>query len=52
MNLPQVQYRYFDFHHECRNMHWDRITVLIDKMKDDLERQGFEAYKSYWKTPS
>lgn len=41
MNLPQVQYRYFDFHHECRNMHWDRITVLIDKMKDDLERQGY-----------
>jgi hypothetical protein len=45
INLPNVQYEYFDFHNECRNMRWDRISVLIEKMKDDLDKQGFEAHK-------
>jgi hypothetical protein len=40
VNLPEVRYEYFDFHTECRNMRWDRISILIEKLKDDLERQG------------
>jgi hypothetical protein len=43
LDLPKVRYEYFDFHNECRNMRWDRISMLIDKMKDDLEREGYEA---------
>ncbi|KAF8446152.1 SacI homology domain-containing protein [Boletus edulis BED1] len=36
-----AKYQYFDFHNECKNMRWDRINILIDKMQDDLLRQGY-----------
>lgn len=39
--MPGVRYEYFDFHNECRKMRWDRISVLVEKMKDDLERHGY-----------
>ncbi|OBA19840.1 hypothetical protein METBIDRAFT_45575 [Metschnikowia bicuspidata var. bicuspidata NRRL YB-4993] len=37
--LPQtlanhVKYIYFDFHHECRNMRWDRVKILIERLID------------------
>ncbi|KAF8641228.1 hypothetical protein AX17_000862 [Amanita inopinata Kibby_2008] len=41
LNLPNVRYQYFDFHNECKHMRWDRISVLIDKIKDELEQQGY-----------
>lgn len=44
LNLPNVRYQYFDFHHECRNMRWDRISVLIDKIRDELDNQGCVGY--------
>jgi hypothetical protein len=36
----QVRYEYFDFHHECKNMRWDRLSLLIDILEKDLVRQG------------
>lgn len=38
-NLPldiasDVEYIYFDFHHECRKMRWDRISLLLETLKD------------------
>lgn len=27
-----VKYIYFDFHHECRKMRWDRVKLLIDRL--------------------
>ncbi|EKM83477.1 hypothetical protein AGABI1DRAFT_110130 [Agaricus bisporus var. burnettii JB137-S8] len=41
LSMPGVRYEYFDFHNECRKMRWDRISVLVEKMKDDLERHGY-----------
>ncbi|KAF9568524.1 inositol/phosphatidylinositol phosphatase [Agrocybe pediades] len=41
LNLPDVKYQYFDFHAECKNMRWDRISVLIDQLKDDIDKQGW-----------
>ncbi|GLB36461.1 putative sacI homology domain containing protein [Lyophyllum shimeji] len=41
LNLPNVRYEYFDFHNECKHMRWDRISVLIDILKDDLEKAGY-----------
>ncbi|KAF9023437.1 hypothetical protein BDZ89DRAFT_1069917 [Hymenopellis radicata] len=41
LNLPNVRYEYFDFHNECKKMRYDRISVLIDSVKEDLERQGY-----------
>lgn len=34
-NLPssfisKVKYIYFDFHHECRSMRWERVKILLD----------------------
>jgi len=41
LNFPNVRYEYFDFHNECKHMRWDRISVLIDKMREDLDRHGW-----------
>lgn len=27
-----VKYIYFDFHHECRKMRWDRISLLLERL--------------------
>lgn len=29
-----VHYIYFDFHHECRNMRWDRVKLLIERLNE------------------
>lgn len=39
--LTDAKYQYFDFHNECKNMRWDRINILIEKMQDDLLKQGY-----------
>lgn len=41
MKNPHVHYTYFDFHHECKGLRFDRVSVLIDKLDADLERQGY-----------
>ncbi|GAA5862472.1 hypothetical protein JCM3774_002529 [Rhodotorula dairenensis] len=38
---PRVHYTYFDFHKECKGLRFDRVGVLIDKLHEDLERQGY-----------
>ncbi|CAG8548769.1 2260_t:CDS:10 [Paraglomus brasilianum] len=38
---PRLSYYYFDFHHECRNMRWDRIQILIDQIENELLQQGY-----------
>jgi hypothetical protein len=40
MGDPNLTYIHFDFHHECRNMRWDRINVLIDQIERQLAQQG------------
>ncbi|AMD21559.1 HFL297Wp [Eremothecium sinecaudum] len=32
-NDPQLKYIYFDFHHECSNMRWHRINLLVEQLK-------------------
>ncbi|KAG1885664.1 SacI homology domain-containing protein [Suillus subluteus] len=41
VEFPDVKYQYFDFHNECKHMQWDRISVLIEKMQEDLIQQGY-----------
>jgi hypothetical protein len=34
-----IRYIAFDFHKECRNMRWDRLSILLDQvaeMQDEL----------------
>ncbi|TFY69019.1 hypothetical protein EVG20_g3317 [Dentipellis fragilis] len=40
-NVPKVKYQYFDFHNECKHMRWDRISLLLDELKDELARDGY-----------
>lgn len=37
----KAHYRYFDFHTECKGMRFDRISLLIDALRTDLERMGY-----------
>ncbi|QPG74023.1 hypothetical protein FOA43_001342 [Brettanomyces nanus] len=30
---PDIKYTYFDFHHECRSMHWERVRLCLEKLK-------------------
>ncbi|KZT06321.1 uncharacterized protein LAESUDRAFT_700727 [Laetiporus sulphureus 93-53] len=39
--VPDSRYEYFDFHNECKHMHWDRIEVLLSRIEDDLIRYGY-----------
>ena len=41
LNLPDVHYEYFDFHKECSKMRWDRISLLFDKIQDNLVKQRY-----------
>ncbi|KAJ7596640.1 SacI homology domain-containing protein [Mycena floridula] len=41
INLSKVQYEYFDFHNECKNMRWDRISVLVDRIQNDLKKHSY-----------
>lgn len=41
LNMPRVKYVYFDFHAECSKMRWGRISLLLDRLKDDMLKQQY-----------
>ncbi|KAI9346942.1 SacI homology domain-containing protein [Obelidium mucronatum] len=41
LNDPNVRYLHFDFHHECKNMRWDKISKLVAEIEADLIAQGY-----------
>lgn len=38
---PELKYVAFDFHHQCKNMRWDRLSLLMDQITDDVDKNGF-----------
>ena len=40
LNTPSVRYEAFDFHHECRKMRWDRLSILMDRIAEEQEEMG------------
>ncbi|XP_071503651.1 phosphatidylinositol-3-phosphatase SAC1-like [Diadema antillarum] len=36
-----MRYESFDFHHECRKMRWDRLSILMDRLAKDQEHFGY-----------
>ena len=40
MGNPRVHYTYFDFHHECKGLRFDRVSVLIDSLDEELHKQA------------
>jgi len=41
LNNPRVHYTYFDFHHECKGLRFDRVQILIDQLHDQLVEQAY-----------
>lgn len=41
LNDKEIHYVYFDFHHECKGMRWDRVQILIDQLEEGLSKQGY-----------
>ena len=37
----QVSYLHFDFHQECAHNNWDRLSILLKKLKDPIEDYGY-----------
>jgi len=37
----KVRYVHFDFHKECSKMRWHRLSILMDKLKQDIEDHGY-----------
>ena len=46
LNDVQLRYVHFDFHHECRKMQWHRLSILINQIQDDLDKQGYDDDQS------
>ena len=36
-----VFYEPFDFHHECRKMRWDRLSILMDRLNQYQEQFSY-----------
>lgn len=36
INNKNVRYESYDFHHECRKMHWERLSNLIQRLDQEL----------------
>ncbi|KDE05665.1 hypothetical protein MVLG_04036 [Microbotryum lychnidis-dioicae p1A1 Lamole] len=41
MGNNRVHYTYFDFHHECKGLRFDRVSVLIDSLDEQLHKQAY-----------
>lgn len=39
-NIP---YYYFDFHRECSKMRWHRLSILLDRIEQELDSYGYFA---------
>lgn len=52
LNDSRLIYTHFDFHHECRKMRWDRISLLLDQLEPELVKQSYCFFDaSNLKTP-
>jgi len=41
LRMNRVKYVYFDFHTECRKKRYGRLSLLTDRLKDDLLKQQY-----------
>ena len=40
MKDPDLNYTWFDFHGECKNMKWENLSRLVDILKEELSSYG------------
>ncbi|XP_055891837.1 phosphatidylinositol-3-phosphatase SAC1-like isoform X1 [Biomphalaria glabrata] len=36
-----IRYEPFDFHKECKKMRWDRLSILMERLKPDMKKFGY-----------
>ena len=41
IHSPQVHYVAFDFHKECSNLRWHRLSLLLDQIKSDIDANSY-----------
>ena len=41
LSLPMVRFESFDFHHECRKMRWDRLSILMERIVKEQDDFGY-----------
>ena len=44
---PQLHYTWFDFHHECRGMHYEHLSKCVDEVKDFMAAAGWTRVGIY-----
>jgi len=40
------RYESFDFHHECKNNRWDRLSILMGRLAGDIQNAGYFQVKN------
>ncbi|KAN0039756.1 hypothetical protein ACTA71_006992 [Dictyostelium dimigraforme] len=40
-SMKDVHYVWFDFHSICKGMRYDKLSILMDQLEDDLKQYGF-----------
>ena len=47
LDSKRAKYEYFDFHHECKGMKYERIyTVLCQRLEEDRKSHGYFSVKN------
>jgi hypothetical protein len=41
LNNDMIQYHPFDFHHECKNMQWHRLSILLGQLTEERDKQKY-----------
>ncbi|CDJ44831.1 SAC1 phosphoinositide phosphatase, putative, partial [Eimeria tenella] len=39
-HIGNVSHTWFDFHAECKNMRWDRLSKLLHQLQQQIDSQG------------
>ncbi|KRX02016.1 hypothetical protein PPERSA_07661 [Pseudocohnilembus persalinus] len=51
-NNPDLKYVWFDFHHECRKMKYENLSILLGLCKEELSNYGFFHIQYHKNKPS
>ena len=47
LNDPYIKYESFDFHKQCGNDKWDRLSILINRLANDQDAFGYFSASKY-----
>ena len=41
INDPYIKYEFFDFHKQCGTDRWDRLSILVNRLANDMDSFGY-----------